>query len=223
MAKRGSYAKGAAKKEEILDTALRVIAENGYSKATLKDVADAVGLSQMGVLHHFGTKEELFTQVLAQRDRLSLGGQPLTENPLAEDLDEESLQRIIGETGEPIAAMIQGVARRNAETPGLIQLFTMLLAEGTEDTHKAHDYFQNRIARLHAMLKLSIERMQADGSLPESIDSSRLATLHIGLMDGLQTLSLYDDSVSVEEHLAFFWGLLGVGPSSLRNSGDLEK
>ncbi|WP_334169192.1 helix-turn-helix domain-containing protein, partial [Timonella senegalensis] len=114
MAKRGSYAKGAAKKEEILDTALRVIAENGYSKATLKDVADAVGLSQMGVLHHFGTKEELFTQVLAQRDRLSLGGQPLTENPLAEDLNEESLQRIIGETGEPIAAMIQGVARRNA-------------------------------------------------------------------------------------------------------------
>lgn len=64
MAARGPYAKGKAKRAEILDTALRVIAEQGYSGATVKQLADAVGLSQNGLLHYFGSKDNLFLEIL---------------------------------------------------------------------------------------------------------------------------------------------------------------
>ncbi|QUX31868.1 TetR family transcriptional regulator [Nocardiopsis akebiae] len=59
-----------AKRGEILDAALTVIGRDGYSRATVREIADAVGLSQNGLLHHFGSKERLFVEVLRHRDEL---------------------------------------------------------------------------------------------------------------------------------------------------------
>ena len=72
MAQRGSYAKGVAKREEILATALEVIAREGYRGASVKVLAEAVGLSQAGLLHYFDSKDELFTEILRKRDDLDL-------------------------------------------------------------------------------------------------------------------------------------------------------
>ncbi|HYP72739.1 MAG TPA: TetR family transcriptional regulator, partial [Microbacterium sp.] len=41
---RGAYAKGVAKREEILTRALQVIAREGYRGASVKEIAEAVGL-----------------------------------------------------------------------------------------------------------------------------------------------------------------------------------
>jgi len=40
MAQRGSYAKGIAKREEILTAALDVIARNGYRRTSVRELAD---------------------------------------------------------------------------------------------------------------------------------------------------------------------------------------
>ncbi|HET7802283.1 MAG TPA: helix-turn-helix domain-containing protein, partial [Humibacillus xanthopallidus] len=68
MGRRGAYAKGVAKREEILDAALAVIARNGYQRTSVRDIAEAVGLSQAGLLHYFSSKEALFAEVLRRRD-----------------------------------------------------------------------------------------------------------------------------------------------------------
>ena len=70
--RRGSYAKGVAKREEILERALEVIAREGYRGASVKELADAVGLSQAGLLHYFDSKEELFTEIVRKRDEVDL-------------------------------------------------------------------------------------------------------------------------------------------------------
>src|SRR6266540_686147 len=64
MASRGPYAKGVAKREEILTAALEVIAQHGYRKTSTRELAAAVGLSEAGLLHYFGSKEKLFEAVL---------------------------------------------------------------------------------------------------------------------------------------------------------------
>ncbi|WP_372349816.1 TetR family transcriptional regulator [Streptomyces sp. KL116D] len=56
MAQRGSCAKGIAKREEILSTALDLVARVGYSRTTVREIAQAVGLSQTGLLHYFGAR-----------------------------------------------------------------------------------------------------------------------------------------------------------------------
>ena len=52
------------KRREILDAALEVVARNGYSRTSVRELADAVGLSQAGLLHYFDSKEHLFAEVL---------------------------------------------------------------------------------------------------------------------------------------------------------------
>ena len=57
------------RRAEIVRAALEVIAERGYRGASLAAVAEKVGLTQQGLLHHFPTKEALLVAVLEERDQ----------------------------------------------------------------------------------------------------------------------------------------------------------
>jgi AcrR family transcriptional regulator len=52
------------RKEQIIDKAVGVFAEQGYYKATTALVAKAAGVTQPYVFHFFASKEELFKEVV---------------------------------------------------------------------------------------------------------------------------------------------------------------
>jgi AcrR family transcriptional regulator len=54
----------------ILDRAAALFARRGFAKTSVQDVADAVGLSKAGLLHHFPSKDALYAAVLAQAELL---------------------------------------------------------------------------------------------------------------------------------------------------------
>ena len=99
MAQRGSYAKGVAKREEILRTALEVVDRNGMRGTSVRELADAVELTQAGLLHHFGSKEELFLAILTVRD-------------------DEDAHRM---AGLDIIDQFLLVIGHNAQTPGMVR------------------------------------------------------------------------------------------------------
>lgn len=49
------------RKREIVAAASRLIGEKGYYGTSLKDIADAIGMSQPGLLHYIGNKERLLS------------------------------------------------------------------------------------------------------------------------------------------------------------------
>ncbi|MBW1640849.1 TetR family transcriptional regulator, partial [Microbacterium resistens] len=112
MARRGAYAKGIAKREEILRAALAVVAREGYHGASVKELADEVGLSQAGLLHYFDSKDDLFVEILRARDELDAA---------------ERVGALQGELDELRAAYLD-LVRHNAQVPGLVELFTRLSA-----------------------------------------------------------------------------------------------
>ena len=57
--------------EGILDRAAALFARRGFAKTSVQDVADAVGLSKAGLLHHFPSKDALHAAVLAQAGTLA--------------------------------------------------------------------------------------------------------------------------------------------------------
>src|SRR5215212_7175178 len=63
--------------EQILDRAAGLFARRGFAKTSVQDVADAVGLSKAGLLHHFPSKETLHAAVLGQAE--ALGGRVLDQ------------------------------------------------------------------------------------------------------------------------------------------------
>ena len=61
-----------ARREEILDAALIVFAEQGLSGASTEEIARRAGISQPYVFRLFGTKKKLFTAVVARCFRQTL-------------------------------------------------------------------------------------------------------------------------------------------------------
>ena len=69
---RGHYAKGAERREQIIQTATDVFATEGFEGTALKRVAELVGVKEATLFHYFRGKQELLTAVLAERDRRGL-------------------------------------------------------------------------------------------------------------------------------------------------------
>ena len=55
-----------ARKQEILDTALKLFGENGYEKTSITDIAKAIGVAQGLCYRYFPSKEALFDSAIEQ-------------------------------------------------------------------------------------------------------------------------------------------------------------
>jgi AcrR family transcriptional regulator len=62
------------RREEILDAAFKVFAEQGLHAASTEEIARRAGISQPYVFRLFGTKKELFTAVVSRCFRQTLEG-----------------------------------------------------------------------------------------------------------------------------------------------------
>lgn len=54
---------GVARRSEIVSTFARMVAERGYDNVSIRDVAEAVGISKGTVVHHFMSKDRLLERV----------------------------------------------------------------------------------------------------------------------------------------------------------------
>jgi AcrR family transcriptional regulator len=161
------YAKGRAKRSEILDQAMALFGEAGYRGASLREIAARCGLSHPGLLHHFPTKQSLLLAVLEHRD-------------------EVDARLVSGRSGLAFLRGLVELAALNATRPGIVELFTVLSAEATAADHPAHSYFTRRYQLTVRTIELAFERARADGVLQPGIEPAAAARQFVALMDGLQ-------------------------------------
>jgi AcrR family transcriptional regulator len=172
---RGEYAKTPERRQQIVDAAVEVFSSAGYRKGSLRDVADKVGLSQAGVLHHYPSKEHLLEAVLTWRDDVTA---QLMGEPLPEGLDF-------------LRGMVRA-AEHNATTPELVELHVIVSAEGTSEDHPLRDYFIRRYAYVFELTFQAFQRAAAEGQLQPGVDCASATRTLIALMDGLQIQWLLD-------------------------------
>ena len=65
---RGPYKAGVIRRRQIIEAATIAFARRGYTGASLREIADEVGVTVPGLLRHFASKEELLTAVLDKWD-----------------------------------------------------------------------------------------------------------------------------------------------------------
>lgn len=180
---RGTYAKTAARRREILEAGIEVFSSNGFRSGSIREIAERVGMSQAGLLHHFSNKNELLAGVLELRDDQS---RTLTnmDNP-------DGLEQIRG---------LVSLVGYNASVPGLVELHCILSAEATSADHPAHQYFINRYKWVVGFTTAAFENMKREGRLTGGVDPASAARSLVALMDGLQVQWLLDkDSIDMAE------------------------
>ncbi|MCX7522702.1 TetR/AcrR family transcriptional regulator [Microbacterium sp. STN6] len=167
---RGAYAKTAARRREILAAGIEVFSSSGFRNGSIRDIADRVGMSQAGLLHHFASKIDLLTAILEWRDhedreRLDLQGQP------------KGL--------EAVRSLLE-LVEHNSRVPGLVELYCTLSAEATSADHPAHQYFIDRYRTVVGYAVESFELMRQRGELADGVEPASAGRSMIAVMDGLQ-------------------------------------
>lgn len=178
--------RSAERRAEIVRAALEVIAERGYRGASLAAVAERVGLTQQGLLHHFPTKEALLVAVLEERDQW--------------DAVPATRWRV-----DLLASLVE----YNAMRPAIIQTFSALLGESVTEGHPAREYFTDRYRRVRESMA-GVLRAEYGERLPNGLTPERTAPLLVAVMDGLQYQWLLDpESVDMPGAFRDFLALLG--------------
>lgn len=184
-APRGSYAKGQARRQQIVDEALVVFARGGFHSGSLREIAKRVGLTPTGLMHHFANKEELFTEVLRQRD--------------------EAIRQAAGDPAEhTLIQQATKVVAYNQESRGLTSLYATVSAEATDSEHPAHEEFARRYAESARSATPLLSAAQDAGEMRSDFDPALAARLISAVMDGIQLQWLLDDSVDMNALFAEF-------------------
>lgn len=195
MVNEGVVRKGRERREEILTVALEVFARSGYRGTSLREVAELTGLTQAGLLHHFGTREKLLVEVLRRR----------------EELGAEQRERRGGHVAQPEATA--DALRRNTATPGLVELHSVLATQAADPGHPGHAYFIERYESMRERFTQELQRRAQRGELTPGADPHRLATILIALADGLQVQWMLDPKIDMAEHYEHLLTLLHDVPA----------
>lgn len=164
------------KRRDILRAAAETFGAKGSTNGTLADIAEQVGMTHAGVLHHFGSKQNLLLEVLRFRDRDDVA-----------HLDDQQMP-----TGPGLFMHLVGTALRNSERPGIVQVFTVLSAEAVTDGHPARAYFEHRYRTLRADVEGAFRALCADEGVEDPVAVDHAAAAILAVMDGLQLQWLLD-------------------------------
>ena len=109
--RRGRYANGQQRREEFVNQAFDLFANQGFQRLSLRKIAEELGVSHAALSYHFPAKEDLLEAVFDKQTENDL---PLLEKALAE---------------RGILDLLPELIRQSETTPGLVLLDATMQAE----------------------------------------------------------------------------------------------
>ena len=171
---RTRYANGERRRAAIVDEAMTVFATRGFHNLSMRQIAEAVGVSHTLLRHHFGTKDAILQAVLTRREETEAGWRAA----------------LVAERG--LLDALPLIMEHNAAIPGLIQLDAVLRAEAVNPDHPAHEYVVGLARRFRAHLRADLAAEQAAGRLRADLDLDLTTTRLACLIEGVQSEWLLD-------------------------------
>ncbi|MFB7249187.1 TetR/AcrR family transcriptional regulator [Microbacterium sp. NPDC056234] len=159
-----------AKREQILKAAVEIFGNKGSTNGTLADVAEQVGITHAGVLHHFGSKQKLLLEVLAFRDQADV-----------QDLEKKHIPG-----GPELFLHLVRTAFANEKRPGIVQAYTVLSSESVTDEHPGREYFEDRYTTLRREVSDAFAQLCAQEGVTETETVAAASASILAVMDGLQ-------------------------------------
>jgi len=158
------------RRREILDASVDIFGAKGFTGGTLQEIADQVGMTHAGILHHFGSKDQLLLEVLVHRDETDvahLEGQHIPD-------------------GLALFRHLVKTAFLNAERAGIVQAYAVLSAESVTDDHPGREFFQDRYRNLRAEVTQAFQVVCAERGIDNAQNVADASAAILAVMDGMQ-------------------------------------
>ncbi len=172
------YARGEAARQRILEVAWEAFAERGFRGASFNEIAKAAGLTMPGLIHHFPSKIDLFSAVLATReadDRARLHDALGDEPSIFEVLD-----------------AFVATARANADRYSFVQLHHLIAAESARGDHPGTEHAHAHFRRTRHLVQRAVERSIAAGEIDPDTRPELVALRVVAMIEGLENQWLHD-------------------------------
>jgi AcrR family transcriptional regulator len=158
---------GEERRAAIVASALDVFAERGYKGASLAVIAERVGLTQQGILYHFGSKQRLLIAALEERDRQG---------------EEWWVTTFESAAGRPdFLDMAERLVEHMVGSPEEARLFIVLAGDSVTVGHPAHEFFRRRYATVRARMAETFDAATRCGGPPLPSPA-----VFVAVLDGLQ-------------------------------------
>ncbi|MDJ0334106.1 TetR/AcrR family transcriptional regulator [Salinibacterium sp. G-O1] len=164
------------RRREILDAAIDIFGSKGFTGGTLQDIADQVGMTHAGILHHFGSKDQLLLEVLAHRD----------------ETDVAHLEGKHIPDGLALFRHLVMTAFLNAQRGGIVQAYAVLSAESVTDDHPGREFFQRRYTTLRSEVSHAFRVVCTEQGVDNESNIDDAAAAILAVMDGMQVQWLLD-------------------------------
>lgn len=172
---------GAERRAKIVSAALSLFAAQGYRGTSLGAVAEAAGITQSGLLHHFRSKEALLAAVLAERDRQTFD---------ALEVGRAYEGPAIGRALEVVHDLVER-SGRDRELTRLGHLGTF----GSGDIPQlALDWARERVRTFRANLAAVVAEGVEAGDVRADADPEAVAALIVATIAGLEEQWLLDEA-----------------------------
>jgi AcrR family transcriptional regulator len=193
-AARRSYPKGVRRRQQILDSAIALLAQRGVDRASLRTVGEAIGVSHTALRHYFSSRDELLVEAYRMHEARAAEDAPATD--------------------DSAVGLIMEAAERNRSIPGLAELYATLTTDALQEQHAVtREFVSGRFRSLREELAARIESGQRAGRIAAGIDPLDAAALVIAASDGLQIQWLLDpDAVDVGRSLSLLERLFPRDP-----------
>ena len=178
MGPRGSYKKSETSRRQVIEAAVTALAERGYARTSVSDIASAAGMSKGAVHYHFESKDDLIAQVLercatAMRDRVrdawDAPGEPM-----------EKIRRALREMR----------AMRKQGGPEL-RVLADLMAQGIHDPKLRQPLAAMFEANRKEVFEHVVQSLESYGLTPK-VPAHVIPRLLLGALDGLALHDFFD-------------------------------
>ncbi|KJC64344.1 transcriptional regulator, TetR family [Agreia bicolorata] len=157
------------KTDQILDASLAVFCRYGFSKTTMKDLAEAAGISRASLYLHFSNKEDVF-RAGSQRAHATV----MADVEAMLKTDGPAIERI----NKAMTAYLQGLMEEISASPHGQELFDSNLALSKDITQESRQHLTNRIAEVLDEAAVAGEIALDDlGTTPTDVADLILATV----------------------------------------------
>jgi AcrR family transcriptional regulator len=162
----------ALSRQRVIDAAIAVISDRGYSGTTLAAIGEAAGYSRGLAHHHFGSKVELMRAVVAEMERRFQ--QNVLRPPPA------------GQTGlDAVLSFVDDyLAYVAASGPDRMRALFVLMFESLAGAPELRPIIAEMSATRRVFIRLLIEQGIADGTIRPEIDAEAQAVVISGLVRG---------------------------------------